>query len=51
MKALGCQKLDFIERDNPLYEPAIFKVLEDVVHSEPSNRSGKGEVHGCFKSL
>ncbi|NEP63376.1 MAG: DUF4065 domain-containing protein [Symploca sp. SIO2G7] len=51
MKALGCQKLDVIERDNAAYEFVMSKVLEDAVNSESSNRIGKGEVNDWLKSL
>ncbi|NEP14829.1 MAG: DUF4065 domain-containing protein [Symploca sp. SIO2C1] len=51
MKALGSQKLDVIEHDNPAYQPVMSKVLEDAVNSESSNRIGKGEVRDWLKSL
>lgn len=51
MKALGCQKLDLIERENPAYEPVMSKVLEDTFSSESSNRIGKGEVRDWLNSL
>ncbi|MCC5636542.1 DUF4065 domain-containing protein [Nostoc sp. CHAB 5844] len=51
MKALGYQKLDLIERDNPVYEQAMSKVLKDTLASESSNRIGKGEVRDWLNSL
>ncbi|NHC34694.1 Panacea domain-containing protein [Scytonema millei] len=51
MKALGQQKLDAIERDNPAYEPVMSKVLEDALTSESSTRIRKGEVRGWLNSL
>ena len=51
LKALGYQKLDLIERENPDYKRVMSKVLEDAVNSESSNRIGKGEVRDWLKSL
>ena len=51
MKALGCQKLDVMERDNPVYEPVMLKVLEDAINLESSNSIGKGEVRDWLNSL
>ncbi len=51
MKALGSQKLDVIERDNPAYQTVMSKVLENAVNSESSNRIGKGEVRDWLKSI
>jgi uncharacterized phage-associated protein len=51
MKALGCQKLDLIERENPAYELAISEVLEDACTAESVNRIGKGEIRDWLNSL
>ncbi|WP_414579348.1 Panacea domain-containing protein [Anabaena sp. CCY 9402-a] len=51
MKALGYQKLDLIERENPAYEPIMSKVLEDSCNSESSTRIAKGEVRDWLNSL
>jgi uncharacterized phage-associated protein len=51
MKALGCQKLDLIERENPAYKLAMSEVLKDAFATESSNRIGKGEVRDWLKSL
>jgi uncharacterized phage-associated protein len=51
MKALGCQKLDLIERENPAYELAMSEVLQDAIAMESSNRIGKGEVRDWLNSL
>lgn len=51
MKALGYQKLDLIERNNPAYELAISEVLKDALLSESFDRVGKGEVHDWLTSL
>lgn len=51
MKALGHQKLEMIERENPAYEPVMSKVLEDALGSESSTRIHKGEVRGWLNSL
>ncbi len=51
MKALGYQKLDVIERDNPAYEPVMCEVLKDTSTSQSSTRIGKGEVRDWLKSL
>lgn len=51
MKALGHQKLDVIERDNPAYEPVMSEVLEDAITSESSTRIRKGEVRDWLNSL
>lgn len=51
MKALGHQKLDVIERDNPVYESVMSEVLEDALTSESSTRIYKGEVRGWLNSL
>lgn len=51
MKALGCQKLDLIERENPAYELVMSKVLEETCNSESSNRIAKGEVRDWLNSL
>ena len=51
MKALGCQKVDLIERENPAYQLAMSEVLKDALATESSNRIGKGEVRGWLNSL
>jgi len=51
MKALGYQKLDLIERDNPAYEGAMFEVANQALTSESSTHIGKGEVRDWLKSL
>ncbi|BAZ11040.1 putative prophage protein [Calothrix sp. NIES-4071] len=51
MKALGYQKLDFIERNHPAYEIVMSKVLEDALTSESSTRIKKGEVRDWINSL
>ena len=51
MKALGCQKIDLIERENPAYQLAMSEVLKDALATESSNRIGKGEVHDWLNSL
>jgi uncharacterized phage-associated protein len=51
LKALGHQTLDWIERENPLYEPLVLTLLEDVVNLEPSEHIGKGQVRDWLESL
>ncbi|MCT7995662.1 Panacea domain-containing protein [Laspinema olomoucense] len=51
LKALGTQKLDLIERDNPAYESLMFAVVNQAWTSESSTRIGKGEVRDWLKSL
>lgn len=51
MKALGYQKLDVIERDNPAYEAVMSKILEDACNSESSTRINQGEVRDWLNSL
>ena len=51
MKALGYQKLDVIERDNPAYELVMSEVLKDSSASQSSTRIGKGEVLTRLNSL
>ncbi|MDJ0617078.1 MAG: DUF4065 domain-containing protein [Calothrix sp. MO_192.B10] len=51
MKALGEQKLDVMERENPAYEPVMSEVLNDALNSESSTRVGKGEVRDWLNSL
>lgn len=51
MKALGYQKLDLIERDNPAYESVMSEVLKDSSTSKSSTRIGKGEVRDWLNSL
>ncbi|MBD2195916.1 MULTISPECIES: Panacea domain-containing protein [Calothrix] len=51
MKALGYQKLDIIERENPAYESVMSKTVEEAINSESSTRVSKGEVRDWLKSL
>ncbi len=51
MKELGYQKLDLIERDNPIYELAMSEIVNDAFASESLNRINKGEVHDWLNSL
>jgi hypothetical protein len=51
MKALGHQKLDVIERDNPTYEPIMSEILKDTSTSQSSTGIGKGEVRDWLNSL
>jgi uncharacterized phage-associated protein len=51
MKALGCQKLDLIERDHPAYELVMSKIVQNAFSSESSTRIGKGEVSDWLNSL
>ncbi|MBR8834696.1 MAG: DUF4065 domain-containing protein [Stigonema ocellatum SAG 48.90 = DSM 106950] len=51
MKALGYQKLDVIERDNPAYESVMSEVLKDTSTNISSSRISKGEVRDWLNSL
>ncbi len=51
LKKLGYQKLDLIERQNPLYQPMMTEILKDGLALESPNRIGKGEVHDWLNSL
>ncbi|HEY9749744.1 MAG TPA: type II toxin-antitoxin system antitoxin SocA domain-containing protein [Allocoleopsis sp.] len=51
LKALGQQKLDSIERDNPAYESIMSKIVQDAQSSQPSTRVHKGEVRDWLNSL
>ncbi|HEY9600247.1 MAG TPA: type II toxin-antitoxin system antitoxin SocA domain-containing protein [Allocoleopsis sp.] len=51
MKALGRQKLDVIERENPAYESVMSEVLKDAQTSQSSTRIQKGEVRDWLNSL
>ncbi|MGB3693330.1 MAG: type II toxin-antitoxin system antitoxin SocA domain-containing protein [Spirulinaceae cyanobacterium] len=51
MEELGHQKLDLIEKDNPVYELAMAELLKDTFNSESSNHISKGEVHDWLNSL
>ncbi|MBD2772340.1 Panacea domain-containing protein [Iningainema tapete] len=51
MKALGYQKLDVIERDNPAYESVMSEVLKDTSTNQSSTRISKGEVRDWLNSL
>ncbi|MCA1991342.1 MAG: DUF4065 domain-containing protein [Coleofasciculus sp. S288] len=51
MRALGHQKLDVIERENPAYESVMSEVLTDAQTSQSSTRICKGEVRDWLNSL
>ncbi|MFN6497827.1 MAG: Panacea domain-containing protein [Nostoc sp. DedQUE01] len=51
MKALGYQKLDLIERENPIYESLMSETLEDAINSKSSTSIRKGEVGDWLNSL
>ncbi|WP_019499713.1 Panacea domain-containing protein [Pseudanabaena sp. PCC 6802] len=51
MKALGCQKLDLIERENPAYKTAMSEALKDSFAAKSLNRIEKGEVRDWLNSL
>ncbi len=51
MKALGYQKLDSIERDNPAYNSIMSEVLKDALKTRSSIRLGKGEIRDWINSL
>lgn len=51
MKALGHQKLDIMERENPAYQLVMAEVLKDTETSQSSTRINKGEVRGWLNSL
>ena len=51
MKALGDQKLDAIEREHPVYESVMAKILADTITSQSSTLINKGEVRGWLNSL
>ncbi|MEC4880544.1 MAG: hypothetical protein SAL70_04220 [Scytonema sp. PMC 1070.18] len=51
IRALGHQKLDIIERDNPAYEPVMSEVLKDALTNLSSTRINKGEVRDWLNSL
>jgi uncharacterized phage-associated protein len=51
MKALGHQKLDVIERENPAYESVMSEVLKDARTLQSSTRIHKGEVRDWLNSL
>ena len=51
MKALGYQKVDLIERENPAYQLAMSEVLQDALATKSSNRIRKGEVRDWLNSL
>lgn len=51
MKALGNQKLELIERDNPAYEPVMSKILKDTSTSQSSTLISKGEVRDWLNSF
>jgi uncharacterized phage-associated protein len=51
LKALGHQKLDVIERDNPAYESVMTEIVQDAQSSESSTQIRKGEVRDWLNSL
>ena len=51
MKELGLQKLDLIERDNPIYEGVISEILSQGLAENSSNRIAQGGVHDWLKTL
>lgn len=51
MRALGYQKLDVIERENPAYESVMSEILKDADTSQSSTRIQKGEVRDWLNSL
>jgi uncharacterized phage-associated protein len=51
LKALGHQKLDLIEQENPAYELVMFENLKGVLNSEPSGQITKGGVREWLNSL
>lgn len=51
MKALGHQKLDLIERENPAYKLAMSETLTEALTSPSSTSIKKGEVRDWLKSL
>ncbi|WP_017715236.1 Panacea domain-containing protein [Kamptonema formosum] len=51
MKALGHQKLEQIERDNPAYEQAMSETLKEACTLQSSTHISKGEVRDWLKSL
>lgn len=51
MKALGYQKLDLIERENPAYKPVMAEILEDAIESKSSKRIDRGEVRDWLNTL
>jgi uncharacterized phage-associated protein len=51
LKALGYQKLDAIERCNPMYETVISTVVQNAVISTSLNQIEKGEVRDWLNSL
>lgn len=51
MRALGYQKLDVIERENPAYESVMSEILKDADTSQSSTRIQKGEVGDWLNSL
>ena len=50
-EVLDYEKLDLIERQHPVYEPIVTKILQDAFNEEPSERVSKGEVRDWLKSL
>jgi uncharacterized phage-associated protein len=51
LKALGLQKLELMERENPAYGLAMAQVLTAALGEGSTGRVVKGEVHDWLKSL
>jgi uncharacterized phage-associated protein len=51
MKALGHQKLDLIERENPAYEIVISEILNNTQTAQSSTRIRQEEVRDWLNSL
>ncbi|MFO8040279.1 MAG: DUF4065 domain-containing protein [Sodalinema sp.] len=51
MKELGLQKLDLIERDNPIYEGVMSEVVSQGLAENSSTRISQGEVHDWLTTL
>jgi uncharacterized phage-associated protein len=51
LKKLGHQKLDFIERENPLYQPMMAEIVKDSLAAGSTDRIGKGEIRDWLNSL
>jgi uncharacterized phage-associated protein len=51
LKALGLQKLEWIEREHPLYQPTLSKLIGEVQLTDTSRHLQKGEVRDWLHSL
>ncbi|HLO85551.1 MAG TPA: type II toxin-antitoxin system antitoxin SocA domain-containing protein [Nostocaceae cyanobacterium] len=52
LKALGHEKLDWIERENPAYQIVMSEILKDVCTSKAKRRiHNKGEIRDWFNSF